>query len=44
MNRNSLKFYKAHPIKFIEKFIRVNKKLMRLNNSQKNLIKALINQ
>lgn len=44
MSQNSLEFYKAHPIKFIEKFIRVNKKPIRLNNSQKNLIKALINQ
>lgn len=42
MNRNSLEFYKAHPIEFIEKFIQVNKKPIRLNNSQKNLIKALI--
>ena len=44
MSRNSLEFYKAHPIEFIETFTRVNKKPIRLNNSQKNLIKALINQ
>ena len=44
MNQNNSEFYKAHPIEFIERFIRVNKKPMRLNNNQKNLIKALINQ
>lgn len=44
MNRNSLEFYKAHPIEFIEKFIQVNKKSIRLNNNQRYLIKILINQ
>lgn len=44
MNRNSLEFYKSHPIEFIEKFIRVNKKSVRLSNNQKYLIKILINQ
>lgn len=44
MNRNNLEFYKAHPIEFIEKFIQVNKKSMKLNNNQKYLIKILINQ
>lgn len=44
MNKNSLEFYKAHPIEFIEKFIQVNKKSIRLNNNQRYLIKILINQ
>ena len=44
MNRNNLEFYKAHPIEFIEKFIQVNKKPIRLNNNQRYLIKILINQ
>lgn len=44
MNQNNLEFYKAHPIEFIEKFIQVNKKPMKLNNNQKYLIKILINQ
>ena len=44
MNKNSLELYKAHPIEFIEKFIQVNKKSIRLNNNQRYLIKILINQ
>lgn len=44
MNQSNPKFYKAHPIEFIEKFIQVNKKPMKLNNNQKYLIKILINQ
>lgn len=44
MNRNNLEFYKAHPIEFIEKFIQVNKKPIKLNNNQRYLIKILINQ
>lgn len=44
MSQSNPEFYKAHPIEFIEKFIQVNKKLVRLNNNQKYLIKILINQ
>lgn len=44
MNQNNLEFYKAHPIEFIEKFIQVNKKSIRLSNNQRYLIKILINQ
>lgn len=44
MSQSNPEFYKAHPIEFIEKFIQVNKKPMRLNNNQKYLIKILINQ
>ena len=44
MNQNNSEFYKAHPIEFIEKFIYINKKPMKLNNNQKYLIKILINQ
>ena len=44
MNQNNSEFYKAHPIEFIEKFIQVNKKPMKLNNNQKYLIKILLNQ
>ena len=44
MNQNnSSEFYEASPAEFIEKFIYINKKPMRLNNNQKNLIKILIN-
>ena len=44
MNQNNSEFYKTHSIEFIEKFIQVNKKPMKLNNNQKYLIKILINQ
>ena len=44
MSQSNSEFYEAHPIEFIEKFIQVNKKLVRLNNNQKHLIKILINQ
>lgn len=44
MNQNNSEFYKAHPIEFIEKFIQVNKKPIRLSNNQRYLIKILINQ
>lgn len=44
MSQNNSEFYKAHLIEFIEKFIQVNKKPMKLNNNQKYLIKILINQ
>ena len=44
MSQSNPEFYKAHPIEFIEKFIQVNKKPMKLNNNQKYLIKILINQ
>lgn len=42
MNRNNLEFYEASTAEFIEKFIYINKKPMKLNNNQKNLIKNLI--
>lgn len=44
MNQSNPEFYKTYPIEFIEKFIQVNKKPMKLNNNQKYLIKILINQ
>ena len=44
MSQSNPEFYKAHPIEFIEKFIQVNKKPMKLNNNQKYLIKILLNQ
>ena len=44
MNQNNSEVYERHPIEFIEKFIQVNKKPMKLNNNQKYLIKILINQ
>ena len=44
MSQSNPEFYKTHPIEFIEKFIQVNKKPMKLNNNQKYLIKILINQ
>lgn len=44
MNQNNSEFYKTHPIEFIEKFIQVNKKSIRLSNNQRYLIKILINQ
>lgn len=44
MNQNnSSEFYEANTAEFIEKFIYINKKPMKLNNNQKNLIKILIN-
>lgn len=42
MSQSNPEFYESHPIEFIEKFIRVNRKPMKLNNNQKNLIKNLI--
>ena len=44
MNQDNSEFYKEHPIEFIEKFIQVNKKSIRLSNNQRYLIKILINQ
>ena len=44
MSQSNPEFYKAHPIEFIEKFIQVHKKPMKLTNNQKYLVKILINQ
>lgn len=45
MNQNnSSEFYEANTTEFIEKFIYINKKPMKLNNNQKYLIKILISQ
>lgn len=45
MNQNnSSEFYEANTAEFIEKFIYINKKPMKLNNNQKYLIKISINQ
>lgn len=42
MNQSNPEFYEASTAEFIEKFIYINKKTMKLNNNQKNLIKNLI--
>lgn len=42
MNQNNPEFYEASTPEFIEKFIYINKKPMKLNSNQKNLIKNLI--
>lgn len=44
MSQSNPKFYEASTAEFMEKFIYINKKPMKLNNNQKNLIKILINQ
>ena len=44
MNQNNPEFYETSTAEFIEKFIYINKKPMRLNNNQKYLIKILLNQ
>lgn len=44
MNQNNSEFYETSTAEFIEKFICINKKLIKLNNNQKYLIKILINQ
>ena len=44
MNQNNSEFYETSIAEFIEKFIYINKKPMKLNNNQKYLIKILINQ
>lgn len=44
MSQSNPEFYEASTAEFIEKFIYINKELMKLNNNQKYLIKILINQ
>lgn len=44
MNQNNPEFYETSTAEFIEKFICINKKPMKLNNNQKYLIKILLNQ
>ena len=44
MNQNNSEFYETSTAEFIEKFIYINKKSMKLNNNQKHLIKILLNQ
>lgn len=44
MSQSNPEFYETSTAEFIEKFIYINKKPMKLNNNQKNLIKILINQ
>ena len=41
MNQSNPEFYEVGTPEFIEKFIYINKKPMKLNNNQKNLIKNL---
>ena len=44
MSQSNSEFYETRTAEFIEKFIYINKKPMKLNNNQKYLIKILINQ
>ena len=44
MNQSNPEFYETSTAEFIEKFIYINKKPMKLNNNQKYLIKILLNQ
>ena len=44
MSQSNPEFYETSTTEFIEKFIYINKKPMKLNNNQKYLIKILINQ
>lgn len=44
MSQSNPQFYETSTAEFIEKFIYINKKPMKLNNNQKYLIKILINQ
>lgn len=44
MSQSNPQFYETSTAEFIEKFIQINKKPMKLNNNQKYLIKILINQ
>ena len=44
MSQSNPEFYETSTAEFIEKFIYINKKPMKLNNNQKHLIKILINQ
>ena len=42
MSQSNPEFYETSTAEFIEKFIYINKKPMKLNNNQKYLIKILI--
>ena len=44
MSQSNPEFYETNTAEFIEKFIYINKKPIKLNNNQKYLIKILINQ
>ena len=44
MSQSNSEFYETSTVEFIEKFIYINKKPMKLNNNQKYLIKILLNQ
>ena len=44
MSQSNSEFYETGTAEFIEKFIYINKKPMKLNNNQKYLIKILLNQ
>ena len=44
MSQSNPEFYETSTAEFIEKFIYINKKPMKLNNNQKYLIKILTNQ
>ena len=44
MSQSNPEFYETSTAEFIEKFIYINKKPIKLNNNQKYLIKILINQ
>lgn len=44
MSQSNPEFYETSTAEFIDKFIYINKKPMKLNNNQKYLIKILINQ
>ena len=44
MSQSNSEFYETSTAEFIEKFIYINKKPMKLNNNQKYLIKILLNQ
>lgn len=44
MSQSNPEFYETSTAEFIEKFIYINKKPMKLNNNQKYLIKILLNQ
>ena len=44
MNQSNPEVYETSTAEFIEKFIYINKKPMKLNNNQKYLIKILLNQ
>ena len=44
MSQSNPEVYETSTTEFIEKFIYINKKPMKLNNNQKYLIKILISQ